>query len=547
MRERCLDPPNESVDRPGACAVCAHGAGDRRRVVVARRAGRAAAVAARGRAKSSIASPMRHSATARIRWSRPPRCSRQQIDEDLALLSKYTDCVRTYSIEDGLDQVPEIAQRHGLKVLQGLWLSSDRAKNRGADRHHHRARQTISRRHPRHRRRQRGAAARRNVGDRSRRHHPRGQSAGRRSRSPMRTSGSSGCAIATCRTRSISSPSISCRIGRIFRSRPRGRGHVDAIRSQVAAAFPNKEILIGEFGWPSAGRMREGALPSPSNQARAIEETLALAQAREFPGQRHRGLRSALEALARRIGRRLLGHFRPRDRRPKFTLGGAVSDHPHWLLQRAGRHLAGRVDVRRRVRRPARQKSRRRMLWPQDRRARVPARRAVRLDHRDDPGRELQRRRLAAFARLRRCCRGRADRLRGRPARRAAAADLCRASRPLRRAPRRACLGRSAAFIALVLFAVQAALGLVFDPRYRDFQFAPLTAAVVPFLVLCCSMPRPVGRARHGRAGRGRGAARCRPSTSCSTKASPIGRRCGSAPALLGLASFWRGRGTRQA
>ena len=31
--------------------------------------------------------------------------------------------------------------------------------------------------------------------------------------------------------------------------------------------------------------------------------------------------------------------------------------------------------------------------------------------------------------------------------------------------------------IALAVLAVQAALGLVFDPRYRDFPFAPLTGA----------------------------------------------------------------------
>src|SRR5262249_35270390 len=35
-----------------------------------------------------------------------------------------TDCVRTYSVDHGLDQIPEIARRHGLKVMQGLWLSS---------------------------------------------------------------------------------------------------------------------------------------------------------------------------------------------------------------------------------------------------------------------------------------------------------------------------------------------------------------------------------------------------------------------------------------
>jgi hypothetical protein len=37
---------------------------------------------------------------------------------------------------------------------------------------------------------------------------------------------------------------------------------------------------------------------------------------------------------------------------------------------------------------------------------------------------------------------------------------------------------------------VQAALGLVFNPRYRDFPFAPLTAAALPLLVMRTSWPR---------------------------------------------------------
>ena len=52
-----------------------------------------------------------------------------QIDADLTLLSRYTDCIRTYSIENGLDQIPAIAQRHGIKVVQGVWLSNKREKN----------------------------------------------------------------------------------------------------------------------------------------------------------------------------------------------------------------------------------------------------------------------------------------------------------------------------------------------------------------------------------------------------------------------------------
>src|ERR1700743_2795321 len=52
-----------------------------------------------------------------------------QIQEDLTELAKISNCVRTYSIENGLDQVPAIAGKVGLKVMQGIWLGSDRAKN----------------------------------------------------------------------------------------------------------------------------------------------------------------------------------------------------------------------------------------------------------------------------------------------------------------------------------------------------------------------------------------------------------------------------------
>jgi glucan 1,3-beta-glucosidase len=44
--------------------------------------------------------------------------------------------------------------------------------------------------------------------------------------------------------------------------------------------------------------------------------------------------------------------------------------------------------------------------------------------------------------------------------------------------------------VLLTVLAVQAALGLVFDPRYRDFPFAPLSGAVAPFLALLTSRPR---------------------------------------------------------
>ena len=44
-----------------------------------------------------------------------------------------------------------------------------------------------------------------------------------------------------------------------------------------------------------------------------------------------------------------------------------------------------------------------------------------------------------------------------------------------------------------MLLAFVVALALVFDPRYRDFPFAPLTAAVVPFLVHRLAVASPKG------------------------------------------------------
>ena len=44
--------------------------------------------------------------------------------------------------------------------------------------------------------------------------------------------------------------------------------------------------------------------------------------------------------------------------------------------------------------------------------------------------------------------------------------------------------------IALVILALQSALALAFDPRYRDFPFAPLTAAAVPFVIISLAVPR---------------------------------------------------------
>ena len=57
------------------------------------------------------------------------RIDREQIAADLAALAKITDCVRLYSVAQGLDQVPELARPLGMKVLLGAWIGYEKALN----------------------------------------------------------------------------------------------------------------------------------------------------------------------------------------------------------------------------------------------------------------------------------------------------------------------------------------------------------------------------------------------------------------------------------
>jgi exo-beta-1,3-glucanase (GH17 family) len=46
----------------------------------------------------------------------------EQIDEDLRLLASKTHTIRTYASSLGLKVIPALAQKHGLKVIQGAWI-----------------------------------------------------------------------------------------------------------------------------------------------------------------------------------------------------------------------------------------------------------------------------------------------------------------------------------------------------------------------------------------------------------------------------------------
>ena len=418
------------------------------------------------------------------------RADAGQIDEDLALLAKYTDCIRTYSVDDGRDDVLASARRHGLTVLHGIWASHD------ADKTRRQIETTV------------GYA----------KDYPdviKAIVVGNEVLLRGEMSAATLSAIIRDVKARVAMPVTYADVWEFWLRNPdvqnavdfvtvhilpywedfpipavRAAEHVADIRGRVAAAFPDKEIVVGEFGWPSEGRMREGARPSPSNQALALSETLALAAREHF---RLNVIEAFDQPWKRALEGTVGGYWGIIDRAagaPKFSFtGGPVSDHPNWPLQAlAGIVLAALALGAACAGGAHRQVSA--AQWAAI--AGVTFLSAVAF------GWTIETVGIESFS-IGSWLRSLAFALAA-----AAAPVVCAAGTAAKRpAPAFAdLLGRHAdrrdgldwalggILIFTVIVAVEAALGLVFDPRYRDIPFAPLTAAALPYLVLSVTAPR---------------------------------------------------------
>jgi exo-beta-1,3-glucanase (GH17 family) len=415
-----------------------------------------------------------------------------QIDDDLARLAQVTDCVRTYSVDFGLDQIAGIAAKHGLKVMQGLWLSSNLAKSR----YQVETAIELANKYP-------GTIRSVVVGNEVL---LRGDMTATDLANTIRAVKARVRVPVTyadvwefwLRNRDVANAVdfITIHILPYWEDFPiaarDAMAHVEAIRRQVAAAFPGREILLGEVGWPSAGRMREGALPSPANQARVIQDVLAL-------GKRENFNVNIIEAFDQPWKRALEGTvgghwglFDATTRAPKFAGMQAVSNHPFWLWQGIGGILfavfvfAAAMSVR--------TKDTPLSFW-----FAVSANAFVggalvgwtieniRLESLGVGG-WLRSLALAAVAIAAPVV--------------LSVAIICSTPVPAffrifgpkeYRMQNRLALFASVTLAVTMLLAFVIALALVFDPRYRDFPFAPLTAAVVPFVMHHIMVARPKG------------------------------------------------------
>src|ERR1700726_4561958 len=410
----------------------------------------------------------------------------EQIAQDLAQLAKISDCVRTYSLENGLDQVPALAAKVGLKVILGIWLGSNRLKNLAQIS----TAVGLTKAYP-------DVITAVVVGNEVL---LRGEMTTADLAAIIRSVKSQVAVPVTyadvweywLRNREVyeAVDFVTIHILPYWEDLPirakHAASHVDSIRKRIAVAFPGKEILIGETGWPSAGRMRDGALPSRTNQARVVSEILDMAKRDGFRV-------NLIEAYDQPWKRELEGTvggywglFDSVQRAPKYPPNASISNYPFWKLQMGcGMALsififgAAWLTLRRRPWTP------RLTSWIAVGISATAA--GILLGVAADKmfyesyglsgwlawGALL----TAAIASPLLC----------------ANAAMSGRSLPTflellgpRDARSRSALTMilGAALVVTTLIGTETALGFVFDPRYRDFPFAALTMAVVPFATL---------------------------------------------------------------
>ncbi|UZE30573.1 glycoside hydrolase family 17 protein [Pseudomonas asplenii] len=252
----------------------------------------------------------------------------ERMDADLALLATRFECIRTYSMT-GLEAMPELARKHGLKLMIGAWVNSNpvdtekevdaliASANANAD--------VVS------------AVI---VGNETllRKEVTTAQLV--RLIHKVKAHVKQPVTYADVWEFWLSHPEVAPAVDFLtihllpyWEDDPAGIdaaiGHVAQIRQTFGNRFAPKDILIGETGWPSEGRQRETALPSRVNEARFIRGFVNLAEQNGW----HYNLIEAFDQPWKRGSEGAVGGYWglfDADRQDKGILAGPVSNLPHW-------------------------------------------------------------------------------------------------------------------------------------------------------------------------------------------------------------------------
>jgi len=257
-----------------------------------------------------------------------------RLDEDLSLLAKYFDCIRIYSVA-AMDNLPAVARAHHLKILLGAWVNHDALDTQIEIDHAIR----FARANP-------DVIRAVIVGN---------EALLRKEVTPAQL-------IAYLHTVRAALPGVPITYADVWEfwlanrevapavdfvtmhilpyweNRPRsvrhGMIHLEYVYAKIESAFPGKNILIGETGWPSEGRPRRNAAPSLRAQATYIRDFLALATQRGW----QYNLIEAFDQPWKRGNEGMVGGYWglfDTDRHDKHMLAGDVSNFPEWRFDLA--------------------------------------------------------------------------------------------------------------------------------------------------------------------------------------------------------------------
>ncbi|WP_130470566.1 glycoside hydrolase family 17 [Candidatus Magnetaquicoccus inordinatus] len=255
--------------------------------------------------------------------------SRQQIEEDLNQLAPLTHCVRTYSATQGQGSVVELAEKKGLQVLLGTWIGPDKQIN---------AQQmaaTLAVAKP-------GVVRALVVGNEVLLRRELNAPQLIEVLQSMRKQSSLPITYADVWEFWLQNPQVAEHVDFLtihllpyWEDHPVGvpsaLEHVRNILIKMQQAFPGKTILVGEIGWPSAGRSRQEAIPGRVEQARFIREFIALTSQQEIAYN----LIEAFDQPWKRFQEGTVGsHWGlfNHQRQVKFPLTGPVTPLPSWPI-----------------------------------------------------------------------------------------------------------------------------------------------------------------------------------------------------------------------
>ena len=259
-----------------------------------------------------------------------------QVDEDLKMLAQHLTSIRTYSSLGPLAELPRLADKYGLKVLQGIWVDED------SDR----ARREIEAGVPASRAASVSAIL---VGNESILRNDLTVPELARYLDEVRKRTGKQVSTAEPWSTWMAHPELAQHVDFIAM-------HVlpyweetttdtafpytaDALR-QMRARFPDKKLVVAEVGWPSDGRSRWSLTPSRSFQAQFIRQILDLTAKTGIDAY----LMEAFDGRWKYTIEGSVGSYWgvfDAARQPKFPMTGPIQERPHWPFLAGLAVLAG--------------------------------------------------------------------------------------------------------------------------------------------------------------------------------------------------------------